>query len=74
MDPKPRKFIVTFRDQEDADGMLRSDFIGLGKAHSGKDLKVVVLHPFPHVSDADLKETLEELRSVGALTYVEDRR
>jgi hypothetical protein len=74
MEKASRRFVVTFRDQEDADGMLKTDFIGLGKTHSGNDPKVLFLRPFAHVSKAVLMETLDELRAAGALTYVEENR
>jgi hypothetical protein len=72
-----RRFIVTFHDQhalENVQRMLTSNFIGLGKAYSANDPNVVFLYPFPQISDADIKETLDELQSVGALTYDEDDR
>jgi hypothetical protein len=52
--------------------MLNSEFMGMGKVHGGKDPKVLFLYPFSHVTDAVLKETLDELQSVGALTYLEE--
>jgi hypothetical protein len=73
----PRRFIVTFQDQhalENVQRMLRSNFVGLGKTLCGTDPRVVFLYPFPQISDAVIKETLDELQSVGALTYVEDRQ
>jgi hypothetical protein len=73
----PRRFIVTFCDQhalENVQRMLTSNFIGLGKVYGGADPNVLFLYPFPQISDADIKETLDELQGVGALTYVEDRR
>jgi hypothetical protein len=72
-----RRFVITFQDQharDNVDGMLESNFIGLGETYRGKDSKVLYLHPFPHITDAVLKETLDELKAVGALTYTEELR
>jgi len=72
-----RRFVVTFRDQyalRNVDGLLNTDFIGLGKTYCGRDPKVLFLYPFPHISDVVLKQTLDELAAVGALTYVEETR
>lgn len=72
-----RRFVVTYVDQralKNVEGMLDSEFMGLGKVHCGKDPTVLFLYPFPHITDAMVKETLDELQSVGALTYVEEVR
>lgn len=74
---QPRRFVVTYRDEHALDNvqeMLKSEFMGLGRVYCGEDPKVVFLHPFPHVADAVLRETLDELQSVGALTYAEEVR
>jgi len=68
------RFTVTFiaqRAEEDVAGMLRSDFIGLGKVYQASDPRVLVLRPFSNMYDV-ARETLEELREVGALTFVEE--
>jgi len=71
---RPVRFTVTFiaqRAEEDVAGMLRSDFIGLGKVYQASDPRVLVLRPFSNMYDV-ARETLEELREVGALTFVEE--
>lgn len=52
--------------------MLETDFMGMGKTYCGKDPRVIFLHPFPHVSNEVVKETLDELQAGGELTYIED--
>jgi len=72
-----RRFVITFQDQyplDMVDGMLRTDFMGLGKAFGGKEPRVVFLYPFAHVSEVVIKETLDELQAVGELTYIEEHR
>jgi hypothetical protein len=71
---RPVRFTVTFNDRyadRNVDGMLRTNFIGLGEVYQGQDARVVVLRPFPKMYDAT-KSTLEELREVGALSFVEE--
>jgi hypothetical protein len=66
------RYTVTFTDEHAAknmEGMLESNFIGLGQTYRVNE-RVLILRPFPGVADA--RETLEELRSVGALTFVEE--
>ena len=72
-----RRFVVTFRDQyalKNVEMLLKTDFIGLGKTYGGKDPRVLFLYPFPHITEVVLKQTLDELQAVGALTYVEEAR
>jgi hypothetical protein len=72
-----RRIVVTFEEKfptEMVEGMLESDFMGLGKTYAGNDRRVLFLYPFPNVSYAVVKETLDELRAGGELTYVEDYR
>jgi len=74
---KPRRLIVTFKEQypsELVDGMLESNFMGLGKTYSGKDPRTLFLYPFPEVSERVLRETLDEMQAAGELTYIEDDR
>ena len=54
--------------------MLESDFMGWGKTYRGKDRNVLVLAPFPDAPYEKVKATLDELRTGGALTYVEEPR
>ena len=54
--------------------MLKSNFIGVGYTYAGKDPNVLFLYPFPDITDEDLRSTLEGLKSVVALTYVEESR
>jgi len=74
--PASRRFTITFCGQdalEHVQRMLNSDFVGLGKTYGGTDPRVVFLYPFPQISETLIKETLDELQSVGAITYVEDQ-
>jgi len=54
------------------EGMLETDFMGWGKTYSGSNPRVLFLYPFPKASYEDVKCTLDELQSGGAITYVED--
>lgn len=72
-----RRIVVTYRDEHalaNVQQMLDSEFMGLGKVYCGEDPRVLFLHPFPHIDDAVVRETLNELQSVGALTYAEEVR
>ncbi len=76
-DNRSRRFVLTYQGEHALDSvrdMLNSEFMGMGKVHCGKDPRVLFLYPFPHITDADMKVTLDELQSVGALTYVEEVR
>ena len=71
---RPVRYTVTFTGEhalKDVETMLTSNFIGLGKTYRVSE-RVLILRPFPDVSLSDARETLEELRGVGALTFVED--
>ena len=68
------RFTVTFSDRyadRNVDGMLGTDFISLGEVYQAQDSRVLVLRPFPKMYEV-AKSTLEELREVGALTFVEE--
>jgi hypothetical protein len=74
---KLRRFVVTFQEEfpmELIQGMLESNFMGLGKTFSGKDPRILFLYPFPDVANTVLKSTLDELQTGGDLTYVEEHR
>jgi hypothetical protein len=52
-------------------GMLDTDFVGLGSVYQADDPGELLVRPFPGKYDA-LRETLEELRGAGALTFFEE--
>jgi hypothetical protein len=73
---RPVWFTVTFADSFPADlldGMFNTNFVGLGEIYRQDNPRILVLKPFRNSYGVAL-ETLEELQSHGALTFVQHFR
>ena len=73
---RPVRFTITFSDDfplERVDGMLESDFMGIGKTYRANHPRVVILKPFRDAYEVALA-TLNELKEHGALTFVQHFR
>jgi hypothetical protein len=73
---RPVWFTVTFCDEhalENVDGMLTTDFMGIGKTYRLDNPHTVSLRPFPELYEVAIA-TLEEMREFGILTFVEKFR